>query len=97
MFDSQSRYYQIETVTLTRSDGTVVSFKRRRFIPGIDAVAAAEVVAGQGERYDQIAARVLGFSEQFWRLCDANRVLDPRELERVGRRIRVVIGPEKSG
>lgn len=45
----------------------------------------------QGERLDNINARYLGDPEQFWRLCDANGVLHPRELEEVGRILRITL------
>jgi hypothetical protein len=39
---------------------------------------------------DQVAARVLGDSEQFWRLCDANAALNPFDLlDELGYRVRV--------
>jgi len=39
-----------------------------------------EHVVEQGERPDHVAARVLGDSEQFWRLCDANGSVVPDAL-----------------
>jgi len=37
-----------------------------------------------GDRPDLIAFRALGDPEQFWRLCDVNRVMAPAELTAVG-------------
>ena len=52
----------------------------------------------QGERPDLVAARYLGDPEQYWRLCDGNPVLHPRELtETPGRRIRVTLPPDIPG
>jgi hypothetical protein len=46
----------------------------------------------QGDRLDLIAARTLGDSEQFWRVCDANDAMDPHELTaEPGRAVRVPV------
>lgn len=90
MFEHTSRYYPLETATLTTADGRTVAYKRRRFIPRGPDQLLAEVVVTQGDRLDLIAAHNIGDPEQFWRICDANRVLDPRELvAHPGRRIRI--------
>ena len=52
----------------------------------------AEVAVGQGDRLDLITARTLGDPEQFWRVCDANDAMDPRELTaETGRALRVPV------
>ena len=33
MFDSDSRYYQLETITINTSGGREVAYKSRRFLP----------------------------------------------------------------
>jgi hypothetical protein len=44
----------------------------------------------QDDRLDNITARYLGDPEQFWRVCDANNAMHPRELtEEIGRRLRI--------
>jgi len=46
----------------------------------------------QGERLDTITARYLGDPTQFWRVCDANDVLQPTELtEEVGNVIKIAL------
>ncbi|HYJ93740.1 MAG TPA: LysM domain-containing protein, partial [Vicinamibacterales bacterium] len=50
-----------------------------------------EHVVVEGERLDLIAAKYLGDSEQFWRICDANGAVRPAELEVVGRRLRITL------
>jgi hypothetical protein len=51
-----------------------------------------EVTLTDGDRLDLIAARTLGASEQFWRICDGENAMNPFELEsRPGRRLRVPI------
>jgi hypothetical protein len=81
MFQPTSRYYNIETVTVTASDGRVIAYKRRRFLPQSDTLATlVELTVAQGDRLDVITARTLGDAEQFWRVCDANQALDPFAL-----------------
>ncbi len=93
MFEPASRYYSIETTSRLMPDGTIVAYKRRRFLPnGDDMRVLTEVPAAQGDRIDSIAARTLGDPEQFWRICDANNAMDPAELTGVpGRRLRIPI------
>ena len=81
MFQPTSRYYNIDTVTVTTTDGRVVAYKRRRFLPQIETLPVlAEVTVTQGDRLDLVTARTLGDAEQFWRVCDANQSLDPFDL-----------------
>jgi len=92
MFDPTSRYANLETATLTYTDADgvtrVVAYKRRRFIPSpAGQTVLLEHAVVQGERLDSLTARYLGDPTQFWRVCDANLVLRPEELEEVGRRI----------
>ena len=72
--------------TLQRPDGTTLVYVRRRFIsPPEHFALLQEHVVVEGERLDNLAAAYLGDPEQFWRLCDANAVLAPEELETPGR------------
>ena len=85
MFDPTSRYYNIETATLTviTGDGSTseVRYVKRRFIPSSEGLATlAEHRVAQGERLDNITARYLGDPTQFWRVADSNNVLRPEEL-----------------
>jgi len=92
MFSLTSHYYGIERLTTQASDGRTVTYVRRRFVPSPDRFELVqEHVVTEGERYDTVAALTLGDPEQFWRLCDANGVLDPKEIEEVGRRVRVTL------
>jgi hypothetical protein len=51
----------------------------------------------EGERLDNLAAKYLGDAELFWRLCDANVVLEPDELtDRIGGEILITL-PEGVG
>jgi hypothetical protein len=97
MFDPTSRYYNIETATLTVTDPDgrprIIAYKRRRFVPPVEGTTTlVEHVVAQGERLDNITARYLGDPTQFWRICDANLVLDPDELTaEAGDSIRVAV------
>jgi len=98
-FPATSRYHGIATVTVTRADGTPLVYLRRRFVPDPDQLAAVDVhtVAGD-ERMDTIANRHFADPELFWRLCDGNGVMRPRELtETVGRVLRVTLPKGVSG
>jgi len=91
MFSYTSRYYTLETVTLTTADGREIIYTRRRFLPDPAAMQnLAEVVVTQGDRLDLITARTLGDSEHFWRVCDANSAMNPFDLtEEIGRRLTI--------
>jgi len=81
MFESNSRYYQIENATLTKENGQVVTYKKRRFLPDGEKMSLLqEVTVTAGDRLDNIASRVLGDSEQFWSICDANNAMYPFDL-----------------
>jgi hypothetical protein len=93
MFSLTSRYYGIETAELVTAAGQKVKYVRRRLLPAAERFALLQehVVRG-GERLDNITAQYLGDPEQFWRICDANNVIDPDELTRVvGARIRITL------
>ncbi len=91
MFSHTSRYYSLETVTHTTTDGREIAYKRRRFLPNPAALQVlAEVVVTQGDRLDLITARTLGDPEHFWRVCDANNGMNPFDLtSEIGRRLRI--------
>jgi hypothetical protein len=97
VFDPTSRYYAIETATLTVTDpdglSRTIAYKRRRFIPPVaEATRVLEHRFVSGERLDTITARYLGDPTQFWQICDANLVLRPEELEEeVGRPIHIAL------
>jgi hypothetical protein len=91
-FAPNSRYAGIETATLERADGTQIVYVRRRFCPDPERLSLLlEHFVKQGERLDNLTAQYLGDSELFWRVCDANNVLRPEELEESGKRIRITL------
>lgn len=91
MFDYTSRYIALETARLTGPDGTTIAYVRRRILPeGSKMQLLQEVSTAQGERPDQLAQRTLGDPTQYWRICDANNVMDPLDLtNESGRSVRV--------
>jgi len=96
MFEPTSRYARIADATLTALDEAdrprVIVFKRRRFIPaGDSSTTLVEHTVAQSERLDNITARYLGDPTQFWQVCDGNNVLEPAELEELGRAVRIAL------
>jgi hypothetical protein len=93
MFEPTSRYFEIETATITR-EGRTIAYIRRRFLPQPAELATlGEVAIRQGDRLDLLAAQQLGDPELFWRIADANNAMDPFELtEEPGRKLRIADG-----
>jgi hypothetical protein len=96
VFAPGSRYEEIEiaTVTVVAAGGAEreIRYVRRRFLPRVDAhTALVEHRVAPGERLDLLAARYAGDPTEFWRLCDANGVLRPEELEATGRVVTVAM------
>ena len=92
LFPPNSRYAGLDVATLQRPDGTTLVYVRRRFISRPERFALLqEHVVVEGERLDNLAARYIGDPEQYWRLCDANAVLTPEELETPGRVVRITL------
>ncbi|MEU4428721.1 LysM domain-containing protein [Actinoplanes sp. NPDC024001] len=88
-----SRYFGIPLGVHTTPGGTEVPYLRRRLVPlpaSFAAVGEHEVT--EGDRADLLAHRYLGDPELWWRLADANGVIDPDELTATpGRRIRITL------
>jgi hypothetical protein len=93
LYPSTSRYYGIASAQLTHPDGRVVTYLKRRFVPPPENFATlAEHQVVSGDRVDNLAARYLGDPEQYWRMCDANGVMNPAELTAtIGRYIRITL------
>ena len=81
-FAPTSRYFGLVVLTREEADGTIQAYVSRRMVP-------APVT--ERERADAVAFATLGDAEQFWRLCDGNRALHPREIEHAGVRVRVTL------
>ena len=93
LFPPTSRYHGLATATRTAADGQEIVYLTRRFVPSPeDLDEIHQHTVQQGDRLDLLAAHYLGDPELFWRLCDANRALQPQELTvTVGRKLRVTM------
>ncbi|HEX2049883.1 MAG TPA: hypothetical protein VHJ34_04525 [Actinomycetota bacterium] len=95
MFEPNSRYYGVETATVTAPDGRLLTYVRRRRPPASGELRVlTEISVAQGDRLDLVTARTLGDPEQFWRVCDANDALDPAELTAEVGRVVLIPLPE---
>ncbi|HEY3052521.1 MAG TPA: LysM domain-containing protein [Thermoanaerobaculia bacterium] len=93
MFSPTSRYYYTPQAKLDTASGEQIAYLRRRFVPAAERFQLLQLhTVTEKDRLDNIAAQYLGDPEQFWRICDANSVLDPHELtDTVGRKIRITL------
>jgi len=93
MFSLTSRYQGIPTTVYESPDGRKVIYVRRRFLPHPEDLAQiGQHVVLPGERLDIIAGKEFGDAEQFWRIADGNRAMDPDELTtRLGGRLRITL------
>ena len=81
MFDEESRYADVSEASRTEPDGREVRYKRRRLIGGRDAVTLTRVDMEASDRLDHAAAETLGDPRQYWRICDASGVMNPRRVD----------------
>ena len=89
---TNSRYYGLPTLVRESVDGHKTVYFQLRFVPQPERFEVLqEHVVIQGERLDNLAAHFVGDPELFWRLCDANRALHPRELEQESFRLRITL------
>ncbi|MBP2477024.1 nucleoid-associated protein YgaU [Crossiella equi] len=92
LYPRTSRYHGLPVAELELADGRVVPYLGRRLLPEPQEFAQiGEHVVRQGEHVDLIAHRVLGDAGQWWRIADANPVLDVRELIEPGRTLRITL------
>jgi len=99
-FGSSSRYSGVRlAVHQRRPEDPAVAYVSRRFIPPRGALAiAAQPLIASGERPDSLAARYLGDPLLYWRIADANAVVDPNELtDTLGRRVDIPLPPGMPG
>jgi hypothetical protein len=95
-FVPQSRYYGVPLAVLTSRPGEAPQvYVRRRFIPAPSTMAiAVRHVVSALERPDSLAAKHLGDPLLYWRIADANAVVDPNELtDTAGRRVAIPLPP----
>jgi hypothetical protein len=93
----ESRYAAVPVAVFAAVDSSGVErevrYLRRRFLPPpASGVPQAVHAVVQGDRIDLIAARYLGDATQFWRVCDATRVIHPDDLtgeDRIGTAVQI--------
>ena len=78
MFDPSSRYASVETYQVLDAQGNTVTIKKIRFIPVTNSVLSRQIIAG--DRPDLMAYAYYQDATRFWRIADANQVMDPAEL-----------------
>ncbi|WP_438452731.1 hypothetical protein [Streptomyces asiaticus] len=81
-YPRSSRYHDAEIGIHIQPDGTPVRYVKRRLLPPLGEVAedTATHTVSSGERPDHLGQRYFGDPAAWWRIADANPVLDPREL-----------------
>lgn len=95
-FVPQSRYSGIALAVLQpRAEDPRRVYVRRRFIPAPGSMTlVARHLVGALERPDLLGARYLGDALLYWRIADANAVVDPNELtDTPGRRVDIPLPP----
>lgn len=90
-FSPNSRYHGTEVAVLESETQGKVVYVKRRFIASPEHYdLLQEHTISQEERMDNIAAQYLGDPEQFWRICDANALLNPLDLK-TGEKLRITL------
>lgn len=92
LYPPNSRYHGLNTRTRRLGDRTV-AYLERRFLPQPDEFVELRVhTVTSGDRLDKLAYQYIGDPELYWRLCDANRAMDPEELtSKPGQKIRITL------
>lgn len=80
MFFKGSRYERVPAKDYAADDGLVIRYKALRLTPA--TLGLTKHVVDEGERLDHIAYAAYRDSERFWRICDANLAIDPKDLTR---------------
>jgi hypothetical protein len=99
-FPPTSRYADVGVDAWDPGNGVPpVPFLRRRLCPRAERFALLyEIGIRDGDRRDVLAARQLADAELWWRLADANGVVDPRDLtEPTGPRLRITLPEDVQG
>lgn len=95
-FGPNSRYRGIAQGLFVRdASDPGVRYVLRRFIPQLrDIGIAGQYVIQSGDRPDLLAARTMGDPELYWRVADANAVIDPNEVtDTPGERVTIPLPP----
>jgi hypothetical protein len=97
MFDASSRYARLPVLTYLPPGQPPVAYVARRFLPSGALPVLGETAARSDDRPDLIAVRTLGDAMSFWRVADANPVMDPGELVEVTGRVLRIPVPQPEG
>lgn len=90
MFERGSRYEGVPDRETVLPDGRRVAHMALRIVPAPEGRLPLPV--RPDDRFDTLAHRAYGDPQQFWRLCDAARVLRPEEIAAApGRVLRVPV------
>jgi hypothetical protein len=92
-FPPTSRYAGLAVLTMQDDTGSDIVYLARRFVPQPERFTLLQLhTVTQGERLDNIVARYSIDPDQFWRVCDANRAMQPDALtETIGRKLRITL------
>lgn len=77
MFDSNSRYYGLPTFNALPAGMPSITLVKLRIIPPTVGVTSWSVT--QADRPDLVAYHFYKDATRFWRIADANEVVDPAE------------------
>lgn len=98
LYPQSSRYFGLKILKLQRPDGREVAYLERRFLPDTEEFEELRVhTVAEGERLDLIANEYFGDPSQFWRVCDANSIMNPEDLEEIGRQVKITLPQGFSG
>jgi hypothetical protein len=100
MFTAASRYHGVDGARYEPpGGGDPIPYVRRRLLPDPATLTPTGFhTVAVDDRLDRVAAAAFGDPELFWRIADANPVLDPAELTaRPGRRLLVALSAEAAG
>ncbi len=93
-FVPQSRYSGVPLGVLQRRpDEPQIVYVLRRFIPDPrDLTIIARHIVAAHDRPDSLGVKYLGDALLYWRIADANSVVDPHELtDTLGRRVAIAL------
>ena len=95
MFFKGSRYTSLPEHEIDGPNGRTLRYITTRFIK--DSPPEVGHILSDGERVEHVAYFYYRDPERFWRICDANQVMDPEELNRApGRKIGIPSAEAKS-
>jgi len=93
IFKPTSRYYGKSLTSTKTIYGEIEIHTSRRFVPPAENFTFLQFhFVEEGDRLDNISNTYLGDPEQYWKLCDANRVDRPDDLAlKVGNAIKITL------